>query len=108
MAVDQTAGERTAGAGPTPPTIRGAIERGGRIGRYLVLRVQGAGAMGLVYVAYDPELDRKLAVKVLQADVAHDLGLQKETLIREVADLLLRYLVRQDEAPLTAKLVHSG
>lgn len=91
MTVEQTAGERTAGASPVPtpmsPAIRGAIERGGRIGRYLVLRVQGAGAMGLVYVAYDPELDRKLAVKVLQAEAAHDLGLQKETLIREARAL---------------------
>ena len=35
-------------------------------------------------------------------------GLDEETLIREVADLLLRYLVRQDDAPHTAKLAHSS
>ncbi|MBL8972660.1 MAG: protein kinase, partial [Myxococcales bacterium] len=91
MTGDPTAGEQTAGAAPertpTSPAIRGVIERGGRIGRYLVLRVQGAGAMGLVYLAYDPELDRKLAVKVLQAEAAPDLGLQKETLIREARAL---------------------
>ncbi len=37
-----------------------------RIGRYAVLRRLGRGAMGLVYSAYDPELDRKVAIKVLR------------------------------------------
>jgi AcrR family transcriptional regulator len=35
-------------------------------------------------------------------------GLDEETLIREVADLLLRYLVRQDEAPSVKKGARSG
>lgn len=38
-----------------------------RIGRYTVLERVGTGAMGVVYAAYDNELDRKLAVKVLRA-----------------------------------------
>ncbi len=37
---------------------------GARIDRYMVLSVLGAGAMGVVYAAYDPELDRKLALKL--------------------------------------------
>jgi tRNA A-37 threonylcarbamoyl transferase component Bud32/tetratricopeptide (TPR) repeat protein len=36
------------------------------IGRYVVLGKLGAGAMGVVLSAYDPELDRKIAVKLLE------------------------------------------
>lgn len=39
--------------------------RGATIGRYIVLDTVGAGTMGTVYAAYDPELDRRIAVKVL-------------------------------------------
>jgi tetratricopeptide (TPR) repeat protein/predicted Ser/Thr protein kinase len=41
------------------------LERGDEVGRYVVLSTVGAGAMGIVYGAYDPELDRKLALKLL-------------------------------------------
>ncbi|HGG57801.1 MAG TPA: serine/threonine protein kinase, partial [Nannocystis exedens] len=40
-----------------------------KIGRYIVLRLLGEGAMGRVFAAYDMQLDRKVAVKVLRADV---------------------------------------
>ncbi len=39
--------------------------RGTSIGRYIVLDLLGAGTMGAVYAAYDPELDRRIAVKLL-------------------------------------------
>src|SRR5688500_11222136 len=42
------------------------LARGQRIGRYLVLGQIGQGAMGIVYRAYDPELNRKIALKVLR------------------------------------------
>jgi serine/threonine protein kinase len=37
-----------------------------RAGRYVILQHVGHGAMGNVYAAYDPDLDRKVAVKVLR------------------------------------------
>ncbi len=40
---------------------------GATIGRYVVLETLGEGGMGTVYAAYDPELDRKLAIKILKA-----------------------------------------
>jgi serine/threonine-protein kinase len=42
------------------------------IGRYVVLAVVGRGAMGQVYAAYDPKLNRKVAIKVLRAQPGGD------------------------------------
>lgn len=36
-----------------------------RLGRYIVEREIGRGAMGRVYLAHDPEIDRKVAVKTV-------------------------------------------
>jgi serine/threonine protein kinase/tetratricopeptide (TPR) repeat protein len=47
--------------------------RGAAIGRYIVLDTVGAGTMGTVYAAYDPELDRRIAVKLLATNQSRSL-----------------------------------
>ncbi|MGZ6143109.1 MAG: serine/threonine-protein kinase [Myxococcales bacterium] len=48
---------------PPPPEL--PIGRGTRIGRYVVRGILGAGGMGAVYSAHDPDLDRCVAIKLL-------------------------------------------
>jgi serine/threonine protein kinase len=50
--------------GGRPPTAS-TYGQGDRIGRFVVLRRLGAGGMGVVHAAYDPELDRQVALKLL-------------------------------------------
>ena len=55
--------------------VRGPDEelaRGDLLGRHMVLERLGAGGMGVVYAAYDPELDRKIAVKLIRGLGEHD------------------------------------
>src|SRR5262245_49585693 len=38
------------------------------VDRYRILELAGRGAMGAVYAAYDPDLDRRVAIKLLRTD----------------------------------------
>ena len=46
------------------------LATGTRLGPYEVLSPLGAGGMGQVYLAQDTKLDRKVALKILPAEVA--------------------------------------
>ncbi|MGB1275523.1 MAG: serine/threonine-protein kinase, partial [Nannocystaceae bacterium] len=58
-----------------------------RIGRFVIVRRIGVGGMGMVYSAYDEELDRKVAIKVLHADSGGSSG--RARILRE-AQVLAR------------------
>src|SRR6266496_4285302 len=54
----------------SPRNTRMSIAEGTRLGPYKVLSPLGAGGMGEVYLAEDTRLHRKVALKVLPADLA--------------------------------------
>ncbi len=82
------AAEGTSPSGPlAPPDASAILPRGTRIGPYEVLEPLDAGGMGIVYVALDVRLDRRVALKAVRDH-------------RHPADQLLR------EARTMAKLAH--
>ncbi|WP_241757832.1 protein kinase domain-containing protein [Myxococcus landrumensis] len=59
---------------------------GTRVSRYVVRAKLGAGAMGVVYAADDPELGRRVALKMLRPEGNHKAKLQQR-LLREAQAL---------------------
>jgi serine/threonine protein kinase len=55
----------------------------GKIGRFTVLRELGRGGTGVVYAAYDEELERKVAVKLLHPEATADVVEARTRLLRE-------------------------
>ena len=56
-----------------------------RVGRYVIIERVGAGGMGVVYAAFDPSLERKIAIKLVRVrDGDHSGALR---LIREAQSM---------------------
>jgi serine/threonine protein kinase/Tol biopolymer transport system component len=58
------------------------LEAGAKLGRYEILSQLGKGGMGEVYLAKDPKLDRRIALKVLPAELA----VSRERMVRFVQE----------------------
>ncbi|MFO0632276.1 MAG: serine/threonine-protein kinase [Nannocystaceae bacterium] len=89
----QTGVAATLAATQTGVRSRGSEDLPARVGRFVVLRRLGAGGMGVVLLAYDEQLDRNVAVKLLFPEFAADRERQRRLL---------------HEAQVLAKLSHPG
>jgi tetratricopeptide (TPR) repeat protein len=58
-----------------------------RAGRYVLLDLVGSGGLGTVYSAWDPEIDRKVAIKLIRADATDDVDDVQARLRREAQAL---------------------
>jgi serine/threonine protein kinase len=75
-------------SGPPVAIADEALAPGARVGRYRIAQRIGAGGMGVVYAAHDPELDRMVAVKVLRGGAHPELQLRLRREARAMAQLV--------------------
>jgi tetratricopeptide (TPR) repeat protein/predicted Ser/Thr protein kinase len=62
---------------PREPEHAGDLAPGERVGRFTIIEQLGAGGMGKVYAAYDPVLDRRIAIKFVPWRRSDDQGRQR-------------------------------
>lgn len=75
----------SAGGKPSAPPLMGGLREGDRLDHFVVMERLGEGGMGVVLAAYDPDLDRKVAIKLLRADAWGETAATKgrQRLLRE-------------------------
>ncbi|MHB8874913.1 MAG: tetratricopeptide repeat protein [Myxococcaceae bacterium] len=82
-----TVGERAVPISKSRLAVRreDGLLQGDQVGRYVILERIAAGGMGEVYAAYDPQLDRRVALKLLRPDVVKGIGAKegRNRLLRE-------------------------
>ena len=72
MLNEQTPGDSSEHSQPAPSSrgpVGDVLKTGMSLGRYVVLERLGHGGMGVVYAAFDPQLDRKVALKLMRPDM---------------------------------------
>lgn len=69
---------------------KAVLDRGDEVGRYLILRVLGSGGTGIVYLADDPKLHRKVAVKLVRPDRVLAIGSRARGRIMREAQALAK------------------
>jgi len=70
------------------------LSPGSKLGRYEIAAILGQGAMGVVYLAHDPEIDRPVALKTVRSEVLRG---------ESAAEVEARFL---KEAKLAGRLQH--
>lgn len=66
-AADPLAGTLATSQPSSEPSRQRELVPGTRVDRFVIEERLGAGAMGVVYAARDPELDRRVAIKLIRA-----------------------------------------
>lgn len=66
------------------------LSRGTSLGRYVVLEALGTGGQGVVYAAYDPQLDRKVALKLVRVKDGGDASDEQRARLLREAQVLAR------------------
>ena len=83
LALAAGAGARSDAPRASDDALDELVPRGTLLGRYTVLGLLGRGGMGDVHAAYDSQLDRRVALKLLRDCADDDAGRGEARLLRE-------------------------
>ena len=90
-----------------PAPARVSPASGMLVGRFEVRAELGRGGMGAVYRAYDPQLNREVAIKVIHMDASHDASDALARFQRE-AKVIARLHVEKDAGALKSLIAAAG